>query len=65
MRHASRRPCSAIIHRLALVVLSLPPSFYRLLRFVLPLSGVDWVRVTQEKRNTETEGAMTDLDGPG
>jgi hypothetical protein len=65
MRRANRRRYSAMMHRLAFVVLSLSPACYRLLRFVLALPRADWVRVTQEERSMEIEGAMTDLgEGP-
>jgi hypothetical protein len=43
-------------------VLSLSPACYRLLRSVLPLPRAEVVRVTQEERGTELEGAMTDLE---
>jgi hypothetical protein len=61
MRHANRRRYSAMMHRLAFVVLSLSSASYRLLRLVLRLPRADWIRVTQEERSAEIEGAMTEL----
>jgi hypothetical protein len=61
VRHANRRRHSAMMYRLAFVVPSLSPACYRLLRLVLSLPRADWIRVTQEERSAEIEGAMTRL----